>query len=82
MLCFKAIFAVLGGVYGVQILGLVFDPNPDPTRCLSVTHFLWKTCGVEAEIYSFLLGSIRETSAMYCSMRAALSRCMRSDTWP
>ena len=57
-----------------------------PTLTLQIwffgTFFLRKTRCVGDEIYSFLSGSIRETSAMYCSMRAALSRCMRSDTWP
>ena len=56
-----------------------------PTLTLQIrfsgTHFLRETRCVGDEIYSFLSGSIRETSAMYCSMRAALSRCMRSDTW-
>ena len=57
-----------------------------PTLTLQIrfseTHFLRKTHCVGDEIYSVLSLSMRETSAMYCSMRAALSRCMRSDTWP
>ena len=57
-----------------------------PTLTLQIrffgTCFLRKTCGVRAVDYSVFSLSIRETSAMYCSMRAALSRCMRSDTWP
>ena len=61
---------------------LFLTPTLTPRKRFSMRLFLRKTCGVVDEIYSFLSGSIRETSAMYCSMRAALSRCMRSDTWP
>ena len=80
MFYFKAIFAFVGSFYRFKILGRVFDHNRDTIGLFSLTHLCGKLRCAWQWIIHYVLGSIRETLAIYCSILAALSRCMRSDT--